>query len=67
MLLRHSTDICPKELTRGLRGYFNSLLALEATLGRAPAFLPGTIRESPRPDALAVTITLRINYRKVFL
>ena len=28
MLLRHSTDICPKELTRSIRGYFNSLLAL---------------------------------------
>ena len=26
MLLRLSTDICPKELTRGIRGYFNSLL-----------------------------------------
>ena len=26
MLLRSSIDICPKELTRGLRGYFNSLL-----------------------------------------
>ena len=26
MLLRRSTDIYPKELTRGLRGFFNSLL-----------------------------------------
>ncbi len=27
MLLRRSTDIYPKELTRGMRGFFNSLLA----------------------------------------
>ena len=26
MLLRPSTDICPKELTRDVRGLFNSLL-----------------------------------------
>ncbi len=26
MLLRRSTDIYPKELTRGMRGFFNSLL-----------------------------------------
>ena len=26
MLLRFFTDICPKELTRGMRGFFNSLL-----------------------------------------
>ena len=26
MLLRPSTDICPKELTRDMRGLFNSLL-----------------------------------------
>jgi hypothetical protein len=26
MLLRPSTDICPKELTRDVRGFFNSLL-----------------------------------------
>ena len=25
-MLRCSTDICPKELTRDMRGYFNSLL-----------------------------------------
>ena len=26
MLLRPSTDICPKDLTRDMRGFFNSLL-----------------------------------------
>ena len=26
MLLRPSTDICPKELARDMRGFFNSLL-----------------------------------------
>ena len=28
MLLRPSTDICPKDLTRDVRGFFNSLLSL---------------------------------------
>ena len=30
MLPRPSTDICPKELTRDMRGLFNSLLTYEA-------------------------------------
>ena len=32
MLLRCFTDICPKELTRDMRGYFNSLLDVVAVL-----------------------------------
>jgi len=31
MLLRLSTDICPKDLTRDVRGFFNSLLNAETT------------------------------------
>ena len=43
MLLRHSTDICPKEPTRDMRGYFNSLL--EALDGMAGTFRD-VLRES---------------------
>jgi hypothetical protein len=32
MLLRRSANICPKELTRGFRGYFNSLLGERSDL-----------------------------------
>ena len=51
MLLRSSIDICPKEIARGLRGYFNSLLkvcAMPVTRKRktrlADDDLPGSAR-----------------------
>ena len=33
MLLLPSTDNCPKELTRDMRGFFNSLLGVTALHG----------------------------------
>ena len=39
MLLRPSTDICPKDLTRDVRGFFNSLLAALALKLRRESFI----------------------------
>jgi hypothetical protein len=47
MLLRPSTNICPKDLTRDMRGFFNSLLAgFESS---SPALPESEDRSSYRP------------------
>ena len=42
MLLRPSTDICPKELTRDVRGFFNSLLDVGVVTAKEIAPIVGS-------------------------
>jgi DNA-binding CsgD family transcriptional regulator len=60
MLLRPSIDICPKELTRDVRGFFNSLLAHHGY--RLKEFLCGPIGQEAFRSTLSAGFRLRRDY-----
>jgi len=61
MLLRRSTDIYPKELTRGMRGFFNSLLAEESdSFAAAQVRAPGTLADYYRLREMLEHLILKV-------